>query len=428
MSLFSAALLVLALGAAPPLTEERAVELAVSHSPALRALASRVDEARAQVDVAGHWANPELRVQNLRSDLLLAPALEGSTYSDHPFGGARVGLRWSPPELGLRAERRAAAEAEVAQSLAQRAQAERDLAARVRGLHATLLSLEKQVDLARRALEERDRLRALALRRLDRGAATALEQSSAQLDYLEAASAQQELEARRGQALDELRIQLGLPEGEAVELAGEGGGACAPPSDPNALLEQAARGGARLSEFPARLEAVESARSHRFLQLLPWPDYLQLSYVLPSDKTPAYLTLQFGLTLPLLDWKTADRRSLGAKRVRIEEERRAEVMELERRVRRAAAEQAEQAQLQVRLREAESILEGSLQQARRALEAGETTDLAQVSRLSTRALAARRASLRAELECRLRQIELERLAGSGAVVTPFPVPGTGKPG
>jgi outer membrane protein TolC len=425
MSLFSVALLALGLGAAPPLTEDRAVELAVSHSPALRALASRVDEARAQVDVAGRWANPELRVQNLRSDLLLAPALKGSTYSDHPFGGAKVGLRWFPPELGLRTERRAAAELEVAQSLAQRAQAERDLTARVRGLHATLLSLEKQVELARRALEERDRLRALARRRLDRSAATALEQSSAQLDYLEAANARQELEARRGQALDELRIQLGLPEGEAVELSGEGSGACAPPADSTALLEQAARGSARLSEFPARLQAVESAHSHRILQLLPWPDYLQLSYVLPSDKTPAYLTLQFGLTLPLLDWKTADRRALGAKRVRIEEERRAEVMELERRVRRAAAEQAEQAELRVRLREAESILEGSLQQARRALEAGETTDLAQVSRLETRALAARRASLRAELECRLRQIELERLAGSGAV-TPSPAPSTGK--
>ena len=341
MSLLPVALLLLGLGAEPPLTEDAAVSLAVAQSPALKALSSRVEETRALVDVAGRWSNPELRVQNLRSDLLVAPALEGASYADHPFEKARIGLRWSPPELGLRAERRTDAELDVAQATAQRALAERDLAARVRGLHATAVNLAKQRELAQSALEKRDQMRKLAQRRLDKNAGTSLELSLAEVDYLDAISAQQEAETRRALALDDLRAQVGFPAGAAMELSGDGA-ACEAPADGATLLEQAVRASNRSREFGPRLEAVDAERARRTLQLVPWPSFVQLSYVFASDNTSPYLTFQFGLSLPLLDWKTADRRALGAKRVRIEEERRAEVMELERRVRRAAAEQTDQ--------------------------------------------------------------------------------------
>lgn len=411
MSGLAAALLAAALGAEPSLTESRAVELALAQSASLKALSSRVEEAQAEVDVAGRWNNPELRVQNLRSDLLVAPALSGGTYADHPLERMRLGLRWSPPELGLTKQRRTAAELEVAEAKAQRAQGERDVAARVRSLHATAASLEKQLELAQSALAQRDRLRQLVRRRADQSASTALDLSLAEIDYLDAAGARDELEIRRRQVMEDLRAQIGLAPGAAVELSSADGRACEPPADSAALLERAARNSPRLSTLQPHLDAVDAARGRTWLELVPYPDFLQLSYVLPSDNAPSYFTLQVGLTLPVFDQKWADRRALAARRERVQQEQRADVVELERRVHRAAAEQAEQAANARRFREASSLLEEGLGQARKALEAGQISNLIQVAQLETRALSTRRALLRSELECRLRQIELERLAG-----------------
>jgi outer membrane protein TolC len=417
MSAHAAVFLAAVLCAEPALTESRAVELALANSPALKALSSRIDEAQAEVDVAGRWNNPQLRFQNLRSDLLVSPAISGATYADNPFERMRVGLRWSPPELGLQKERRSAAQLEVAEAKALRAQGERDLAARVRSLHATALSLEQQLGLAQSGLAQRDQLRQLARHRVAQSAGTSLDLSLAEIDYLDAVTAREELEIRWRQALEDLRSQIGFSPEMALELSGAGARGCEAPPDSAALLERAMRNNPHLATLQPRLGAIDAERGRKWLQLVPYPDYLQLSYVLASDNTPSYFTLQFGLTLPLFNLKSADRRALAAKRERVEQEQRAEIVELERKVHRAAAEQAEQVAMAKRFRESSSILDEGLGQARRAFEAGQISNLAQVAQLETRALSTRRALLRSELECRLRQIELERLVGPEAEKT-----------
>jgi outer membrane protein TolC len=384
MSARAAVLLTAALGAEPALTESRAVELALANSPAVKALSSRVDEAQAEVDLSGRWNNPQLRVQNLRSDLLVSPAISGGTYADHPFERMRVGLRWSPPELGLQEERRTAAQLEACEAKAQRSQGERDLAARVRSLHATARSLQGQLDLAQSALAQRDRLRQIVKSRVEQSAAPALELSLAEIDYLDAVTAREELDLKRRLALEDLRALLGLPAEPALELSAEKGRACGPPPDSAALLERAVKNSPHLSLLQSHLSAVDAERRRKWLELVPYPDYLQLTDILASDSAPSYFTLQLGLTLPLFDQKTADRRMLAARRERVQQEHRGEIIELERKVHRAAAEQAEQAAIAARFREATALLDEGLSHARRALEAGQTTNLAQVVQLETR--------------------------------------------
>lgn len=410
MSVFAAILLSASLGADPGLTEARAVELALAQSPSLKALSARIDEFRAEVDMASRWENPQLRVQSLRSDLLVAPALSGASYADHPFQRTKIGLRWSPPELGAEKQGRTEAEFDVSEAKAERAQAERDLAARVRSLHATAVSLAKQLQLAQGAVDRRDKLRQLLKRRVDQGAATSLDWSISEIDFLDAVSAREEVEIRRRQALDSLRGQLGLSPEAGLELSAEGP-TCEEPPASAALLERAVQNSPTVSTLKPHLDAVEAERRLAWLELVPYPDFIQLSYVLASDNAPSYFTLQFGLTLPLLDLKSADRRMLSAKRERVQQEQRAAIVELEREIHRALADQGAQAAQARRFRQSSLLLDERLEGARKALEAGQTSNLVLVEQLETRALVTRRAMLRAELECRLYQIELERLVG-----------------
>jgi outer membrane protein TolC len=410
-SSFFTLLMVTFLSAEPPLTEERAVEMALRNNSALSAASHRVEETHALEDAANRWNNPELRVQNLRSDHLLEPAIHGSSYPNHPFEKAAIGLRWSPPELGQRTEWRAEADLHTSQASAELALSQRSTAARVRALHATVLSLDAQLAVARDAQEDRERTRRILQRRVEQQAATIVEQSAAEVDFLDALATTQDLQIQRQQAYDDLLVQLGLPPETVIALSGEGAGRCTPPADATALRALAEKNDLRLNVFQAELDAVEAERSRRWFQLVPWPSYVQLSYVLRGDNDPAYWTFQFGITLPLFDWKSADRRALVAKQARIEDERRAKVAEIDQQLRRALARQAEQAALVQRYREAASILEEALKRFGRG---GEATGALQAGQLRARVLAARRAHLRAELECRLEQIEIERLVGSGA--------------
>ncbi|MBI5545554.1 MAG: TolC family protein [Deltaproteobacteria bacterium] len=297
------------------------------------------------------------------------------------------------------------------QARAELEKEQRDLVGKVRALHATVLGLDAQIALARTGLERRDQLRSLTGRRLEQHAATVLDQSLTDLDYLDALTGLQELESRRRQVFHELLVQLGLSPGSSLELAGATFECAAPPADPGPLLERAKSQSPRLRSFQARQAEVDAERSRLKLELVPWFEHVQLSYVFRAEKDPAYLALRFGITLPLLDWNGAELRAVAAKRARIDQEYRAETQELASRVRRALEERAEQAELVRRYREAEPVLENGLKHLGRALELGEA-DLLQMALLQTRVLAASRARLRATLECRLTQIELERLVGA----------------
>jgi cobalt-zinc-cadmium efflux system outer membrane protein len=393
----------------PPLTEARAVELALRADPVLAALDHGVDERLALRDAAGRLENPELRVQNLRSDRLLEPAVTGTPSPPFPFERARVGLRWEPPALGERGARIAEAAAGAEAAAADRALHRRAVVARVRGLHATLLALDAELSLARAAEQEREQLRRVVARRVEAGAATVIEESAAELDVLEAHAAVEELELRRRRAHDGLTIDLGLAPGTALSLSGDGAARCVAP---DAAATAAPQEDPRQRALRAELAATDAALTRRWLAVVPWITEVQVSYVVPGGEgSPAYWTLQLGLSLPLLDWRRAERRALVAARARIEDEGRARAVAVSRDVQRAGAERAEQAALARHHAAAAAALDGTLERFRRS---AEPLAVLEAGRLRARRLLARRAQLEAELQCALRRIDLDRLAAAPA--------------
>lgn len=394
-----------------PLSEADAVALAVSNSPQVKARVHQVDEARALSQVALRWNNPLLHIAGARYDRLVEPALQGEDYS-MPLAHTTVGLRWSPPELGQRGARYAEGLAGEAGAETNLVLARRDTRALVRKLHAQILGYDAQITLGREVIEQRKKLRDLVKARLDEHAATLLDQSLSDIDYLDALSELGELEVRRRAAHAQLLVQLGMPAGTSLALIASGAG-CTDPGDPVTLAEHARKSNPRLSLFRAQISAAVAERRQKSLALLPWIDYLQVAYGFATPNNESYVAFQLQLILPLLDWKRGDRRALDARRDGLEERIQAEDREMTDFILQTAAAQAERAALVKRYREAAGVVDSGLTHLREAMAAGQITNLFEIVQLQTRLLATQRSFLRAELDCKLYQIELDRVTGAG---------------
>ena len=408
-----ALLLVADLAAAAPLTEADAVALALHNSPQLKARGHFIDEATALTEVGLAWNNPQLRVQGLRYDELIGPAVDRRSYGDHPFYHTSIALRWSPPGLGERGALRAEGSARETDARMEWAMARRDTTALVRKLHAEILSWDAEIALDREVIEQRTKLRALVQSRVEQHAATLLDQSLADVDYLDARTQLAEVEARRRGAYDELLLQLGLPAGEKVELVSSFSETCTPPEEATTLAERARAANPRLRILAAEEIAVDAELRRRWLNLVPWFDYAQVGYGMAGDNRPSYVAFQFQLMLPIFDWKRPHRRALSARHAALAERAHAEDRMVSDLVLRAAAAQSQQAALVERYREAASVVEGGLTRLREALEQGRITNLFEVVQVQARLLATKRSYLHAQLECRLQQIELDRITNRG---------------
>ena len=406
--------LVLAAGlaAAAPLTEADAVALALRSSPQLKAQGHFIDEATALTEVGLAWNNPHLRVQGLRYDELIGPAVDRRSYGDHPFYHTSIALRWNPPGLGERGARRAEGLARETDARMEQAMARRDTTALVRKLHAEILSWDAEIALDREVIEQRAKLSALVKSRVEQHAATLLDESLAEVDYLDARTQLAEVEVRRRGAYDELLLQLGLPAGERVELVSSSA-TCTPPEEATTLAERAHAANPRLRILDAEDTAVDAELRRRWLNLVPWFDYAQVGYGMAGDTRPSYVAFEFQLTLPILDWKRPHRRALSARHRALAERAYAEDRIVSDLVLRAAAAQTEQAALVARYREAASVVAGGLARLREALEQGRITNLFEVVQVQARLLATQRSYLHAQLECKLQQIELDRITNRG---------------
>lgn len=408
------------------LTVERAVEMALTQSPALEALQHQLDEDRTLIDVANPIPNPQLRISTSSHELIL-PTIEGRAYSSDPLTNSSVGVRWEPPNPGAWAADRAHAERHVDQSQAELEQARRDLAAQVRLLHATLLNLDEQQRHATTAVELHDKLRTLISRRLEHQAATVLDRNLAELDYSEAIAEREEIESRRSAVYREWLTALGATPGARFQpVASARSGCQMPAADLATLVQRAGDQAPELGALQAEIAEVDADIFGAHLELIPWFDFVQVGYELGegdtrfalgvNDRDYAAVQFRMSINFPLFDWKQAEVAGLRARRERLEAEQRAAQYNIEGGVRHALEELRGRVALVDRHRTVDTtVVDDSWQQINRALEAGEA-DLVQMTMLQRRTLAAQRARLRAALRCQESAIELSRLTGD-AVLT-----------
>jgi len=431
LPLFGVLLVAAPVRAVDPLSADQAVKLALERSPELSALGHQIEEDRAQVDAALRLRDPQLRFTDFRSSrLLVAPSEDDGWSARKGFEDFEVGLRWSPPNLGSWDARRATAERRVDQSAASLQQERRDLVADVRTQYAAILSLDRQLELAATAVELRHQLRVLTARRIEQQAATALDQSLSELDYLDAMADREQLVSERRERYHAFLMLLGQPAEADFELSEADGTPCRDSEATLAALVVRARTQQpRLEVAQARIAEVDAELNAAYMELIPWFDYVEVSYMVgqpvrdgrPDDLYDAdTFRLRFGINLPLFDYfRQPEIDGLRARRARYEDELAALEQRLDLRVRRALDDLKGRVALHQSYAAAdEEWVDRSLTKVQRALEVGEA-DLLQLALVQSRTLRARRARLRSHLRCQQSFIELERLVGE--------LPGAGAP-
>ena len=390
------------------LTADDAVRLALERSGVVKAAFLDADIARAGAVLS--LAPLRLR---LGHDALDGPL--GTPYTSNsgvpfaPLDEAYVSLGWDPPTTDDVIEQVVAKDRYDADRFAART-IERDFAAAVRQLHAQAMSLRAEAQLGKHALDIASQIEGKTNEQLAAALSTSLDARLAALERLDAAA---DAEALMGDALRaeyDLAGLVGLP--VPLTLAAAQTPLCASPAlDVDALLARAQLRSEKLAKHKARRARATAQASLAWTRLLPFVQRIQLGWHNePLDKRDS-VRARLDMALPLFEpWSgsasVADLELLRADAMYAEE-----LLQIEAKIRGAVTRLARAVAL-VQVHEASEtdIVEESLQDVARALEAGQA-DVVRVAEVQARAVRGRRNLLRARLRCEQAAIELARVTG-----------------
>jgi len=162
-----------------------------------------------------------------------------------------------PLEVGRRTRRMALAGKELARMEHEVADRERMLTAEIRMKAAEILETQQNLELVRRMVALDRELRLLVSARVAEGVSARLEENMQQVELSRREAQEAALESRWRVQLEELKVLIGLPEGEELQLTGELAG----DSATNPTVEQIAVAREQRPDLRAAIAAEEMAEA-----------------------------------------------------------------------------------------------------------------------------------------------------------------------
>jgi outer membrane protein TolC len=268
-------------------TETEAIALALKQSRRLQSLAANVEIAGHRLSSSGPLPNPELRVSNL------------STRSyDERFDELRLGLRIRLPDLGERREDREKARTEYWERKVEQERYGQELAARVRHDFADALAEDRLAELAERRVEILDRRIGMIEQMIRIGERSIVY-------YIKAKSMRAEAHndlARAVQSQNEARRQLARRTGLSLDAPLAEGPLPEAPGDRDRLIQTALARRPETGLVRQEVEYATAQRNFERLKLLPWLNYVQVSYHREQTRNRDWGEVSAGIELPLFDW------------------------------------------------------------------------------------------------------------------------------
>ena len=268
--------------AAPEVSLDEALGLALQHNAELKVTRAEVEVEQASVPLAHDWEMPKLRLQV--RDMENLPSGTFTWYA---------GLSWRPPNPWEWRHGTDAAEAKLLQARFELAAKSWRVVKDVRLAWLDVSGAAAHELLAKDAVVSRGKLLTVLRRRLEQGGGTQVELNFAQLGETDA---RQELLRWQGARLKATQSVAWLV-GQAVTpipstLTGT------PPLPELSALEKRLDGQPRLEALRAKVRVTEALVLNAGARRLPWPE-VQLRFRQNRDATPANNDLLLGLTVPL---------------------------------------------------------------------------------------------------------------------------------
>ncbi len=271
------------LAAAPEVSLDQALELALEHNAELKVSRAEVEVEQASVPLAHDWEMPKLRLQV--NNLEELPTDNFTWYA---------GLAWRPPNPWEWKHGGDAAEARLVQARCELAANSWRVVKEVRLAWLDVSGAAAHELLAKDAVASRGKLLTVLRRRLEQGGGTQVELNFAQLGETDA---RQDLLRWQGARLKATQSVAWLV-GQAVTpipstLPGT------PPALPElSALEKRLDGQPRLETLRAKVRVSEALVLNAGAKRLPWPE-VQVRYGQRRGSTPVNNDLQLALTVPL---------------------------------------------------------------------------------------------------------------------------------
>ncbi len=389
------------------LDPDGAVGVALARSDLVKSAQLQVEALRVE-ETAIDLENPQLQLGHRSINAI------GTDPSVDPFDDSQIGLTWGVPGLagfGLN------------QSLGERAadagwreveETRDDLALEVRRLHASVLSLRAQHELATQRIVLLRNVATAQEARVREGLGTPLDAGLTVLDVLDGQAELTDLQGELGRTEQRLASLLGLstplwltpPTTPLCAAAGDGEDAVA------ALMTNARNSNARLRSLDARAEVLRLKETRSWLRFVPWVDSLQLGW-LPQAGSNGEVRARVDIALPFLEPLNPELRVLAIESERLRALRRGVEQDLQQKVRTATARLQSTVELVGVYEAATATIDGSQDLVLRSL-AADTVDVLRVAAVQERVLRARRQALRARLQCDEAAIDLLRVTNQVA--------------
>lgn len=285
----------LAITAQEPLTEERAVRLAVEQDLQLTSLRHGVRAAGLAPSGAGLISSPQIRM-GVRE---VAPDLNDPAYTR-----VNAGLAWTPPKIGAFSQAVQANKWRSREASAGLAVAKARTEAEMRVLYRTTVLLDEQYRLAGEAVRLRERVLAAVSEQLRAGLSTEADRDAAELALAEARVSASQIRSEKLTHIVRIASRTGLaPSMIAITAPPDTLDFTAPVIDPGKLRDQAleAREEVRGAQARCELLALDLATAKR--DLYPWFSSLQLFRTSARVSGARDWAYQIAVEVPVFRWK-----------------------------------------------------------------------------------------------------------------------------
>lgn len=269
------------------LTEQQVIELAVKYSRKLQSLGTNVAIANYRLRSSGSMRNPELRISDI-----------STRYYTEEFDELRVGLRFRLPTLGELGEEKQEARVDLWDRKVEESRYRQEFIARVRQDYADVLMYDQLAKIAQQRVAKADERIGIIEKLVQLGQRTIVYFTKAKMWHAESkndlaralqnqALARRKLAKRTRMPEDTPLAQQELPE-VTQEL--------------DELIKLAYENRPEIGLVQQRIELAYKQRTFEYLKLIPWFNFIDISYHVEQNRQRDWGEFRAGIILPLFDW------------------------------------------------------------------------------------------------------------------------------
>lgn len=268
-------------------TEKQVVDLALKNSRKIQSLRTKVAIANYRLKSSGWIRNPELRVSDV-----------STRYYTDEFDELRAGLRFRLPKPGELGQEKQEARVELWERRVDEIRFQQEFIAGVRNEYADVIRYDQLAELAQKRLAKEDERVRVVEQLMTLGQRSVINLTKAKVWQ---ADAKNELaRALQNQKLARLTLAQRAQIAENSELVAEELPEVS--QDLDGLIKIAIKNRPEIELVQQQMLLANREKRLEYFKLIPWPNFVDVSYHVEKIRHRDWGELMTGITLPIFNW------------------------------------------------------------------------------------------------------------------------------